>query len=161
VQPGEQFGGPARAPAARALPDLAMQALPSLAGQHVLVVDDEQDGRDFLALLLRQAGARVSLASNGAAALSLLENGGITVLISDLTMPGMDGYDLVKRLRGMSGGAQVPAIAVSAHVRADEAGAALSAGYDLHVGKPVDVAHLVTAIDALTNIRGSRTLQEP
>jgi signal transduction histidine kinase len=157
MQPGERFGEEPDT-TLRGVPDNDVQSLPSLVGQHVLVVDDEQDGRDFLALLLRQAGARVSLASNGTAALELLERGGITVLISDLTMPSMDGYDLARRLRELKGGAHIPAIAVSAHVRPDEASAALSAGYDLHVGKPVDVAQLVTAIDALTNIRGTRAL---
>ena len=127
----------------------------------VLVVDDEQDSREFLSLLLRQAGADVSVAPSGAAALRILQQGGITVLISDLTMPSMDGRDLVRQMRDNPATAQTPAIAVSAHVRPDEASAALAAGYDLHVGKPVDVAQLVTAIDALTNIRGSRTVQTP
>ncbi|MBA3270206.1 MAG: response regulator [Acidobacteria bacterium] len=78
-----------------------------------------------------------------------------SVLVSALTLPGMDGLELVTRIRATSEIIALPAIAMSAHVRPDEVTAALAAGYDLHVGKPVDVAQLVTAIDGLARIKPS------
>jgi signal transduction histidine kinase len=156
ARPNEHFD--ARDGAARAdrpVPPQSPASLPSLEGHHVLLVDDEPDGREFLALLLRQAGAKVSTSASGEDGFQQLEQGGVTVLVSDLRMPGMDGLDLVRKVRTLKDGWQLPAIAVSSNVRADEAAAALSAGYDLHVGKPIDVAQLVTAIDALAGIKAA------
>ncbi len=75
------------------------------------------------------------------------------MLVSDLAMPDIGGGELVRRVRATPATAALPAIALSAHVRSDEATAALAAGFDLHIGKPVDVAQLVTAIDALARIK--------
>jgi CheY-like chemotaxis protein len=156
ARPDEQFDnrdGVARAD--RPVPPQSPGSLPSLAGHHVLLVDDEPDGREFLALLLRQAGANVSTSASGEDAFQRIEKGGVTVLVSDLRMPRMDGLELIRNVRTLKDGWHLPAIAVSSNVRADEAAAALSAGYDLHVGKPIDVAQLITAIDALAGIKAA------
>jgi CheY-like chemotaxis protein len=65
-------------------------------------------------------------------------------------MPKVDGLELIRTLRQRPKGARVPAIALTAHVRTEQAQAALAAGYDLHVAKPVDIVQLATTIDALT-----------
>ena len=119
----------------------------------MLLVDDERDNLEFLGLLLRQVGAEVSLVQSGPAALEILRNRDVTVLVSDLEMPGMNGLDLIRTIRAAPETAAIPAIALTAHVRADQANAALDAGYDLHVAKPVDIIQLATAIDALAGLR--------
>jgi len=151
VQPGEDYTG-ASGSAERVAASLEPQALPSLAGQHVLLVDDEAEQREFMGLLLRQSGAEVSLASSGATALALIRGGTVTAVVSDLEMPGMDGLALIRQVRA-DGLTALPAIALTSHVRTDEARAALDAGFDLHVSKPVDIAQLITAIDALSGVR--------
>jgi hypothetical protein len=104
-------------------------------------------------MLLQEAGAKVSLARSGLEALDILDHADVDVLLSDLEMPNMDGYELARRVRESPKGRHMPAIAVSAHVRPDEAAAALSAGFDLHVAKPVEAPQLVTAIDTLATFR--------
>jgi signal transduction histidine kinase len=149
---GEQpAGGPASAvrPVVGAVP----QALPSLGGRHILIVDDDAETLQFIGMLLQEAGAKVSLARSGLEALDILDHADVDVLLSDLEMPNMDGYELARRVRESPKGRHMPAIAVSAHVRPDEAAAALSAGFDLHVAKPVEAPQLVTAIDTLATFR--------
>jgi signal transduction histidine kinase len=129
--------------------------LPSLHGRHLLVVDDDEDTVQTIGALLRNAGARVSLATSGSAALEILQHEHIDVLLSDLEMPEIDGLELARRVRQLPKGRQMPVIAVSAHTRPDEAAAALSAGYDLHVAKPVEMPQLVTAIDTLASLKST------
>ena len=138
---------------AHRLANLSPERLPSLMGHHILLVDDDADTLEFLGLLLREAGATVSAATSAVAALELLDRSDISVLVSDVEMPDVTGFDLIQRVRRHAKGAHLPAIAVSAYVRPDQATAALAAGFDLHVGKPVDVGQLVTAIDALVGMR--------
>jgi CheY-like chemotaxis protein len=128
--------------------------LPNLEGRNVLVVDDEEDGLQFVGMLVEEAGARARLAKSGQAALDILAREDVDILVSDIEMPEMDGHELIRRIRATKS-RHLPAIAVSAHVRADETAAALAAGYDLHVGKPVDVSQLVTAIDTLLSLRST------
>jgi signal transduction histidine kinase len=142
-------------PASDAQLSLPQGALPDLDGRQVLVVDDEADNLEFLGLLLRQAGAHTHLARSGAAALQLLETHDVDIIVSDLEMPDMDGCEFLRQVQRRPGRARIPAIAVTAHVRAEQGRAALDAGYDLHVAKPVDVVQLATAIDALTSMRGT------
>jgi signal transduction histidine kinase len=144
---GDQAGRPSQR-----LPP-PMVPLTSLAGQHVLLVDDEADSLEFMKLLLQQSGATVSTATSGKEALELLDHADVSVLVSDLAMPEMDGCSLIQRVRKHPKGAFLPAIAVSALVRSDQAQAAVSAGFDLHVGKPVEITQLTTAIDTLVSLR--------
>jgi CheY-like chemotaxis protein len=149
---GEQAAGSPES-AVHPVAGATRQPLPGLAGRHVLVVDDEGDTLQFIGLLLQESGATVSLAKSGAEALDILDHVEVDVLLSDLEMPTMDGFELARCVRESAKSRHLPAIAVSAHVRPDEAAAALSAGFDLHVAKPVDVSQLVTAIDTLVALR--------
>jgi signal transduction histidine kinase/ActR/RegA family two-component response regulator len=115
-----------------------------LAGLRVLVVDDQSDARELIARILRDRLAEVWTAQDVASALALLARERFDVLISDIGMPGRDGYDLIREVR--SKGNTLPAIALTAFARAEEKKRALDAGYQTHLAKPVDPAQLARAI---------------
>ncbi len=120
----------------------------ALGGVRVLVVDDQPDARELLALVLGQAGAEVLTAATAAGALELLERDEVAVLVSDVGMPGEDGYSLVGRVRALTGGrsARIPAVALTAYASDEDRQCALDAGFDVHVIKPVEPAVLVSVI---------------
>jgi PAS domain S-box-containing protein len=117
-----------------------------LAGLHVLVVDDEADARDLARLAFEQAGARVSVASSAREALATMDRGRVDVLVSDIGMPGANGYVLLESVRARGADAQVPAIALTAYARLEDRERALKAGFQLHVPKPIDPLRLVRAV---------------
>jgi PAS domain S-box-containing protein len=124
--------------------------LPSLAGVHALVVDDEVDARDLIQRILRNQGATVTVASTGDEALRLLRTSPPDVLISDIGMPDMDGYQLIRQIRSTEPkGRRLPALALTAFARAEDRKKALLSGYQSHVAKPVDMAELVIVIAGL------------
>ena len=131
---------------------LAADPPPSLSAHHVLIVDHQRDGREFLGLLLRQLGATVSLAESNAAALAVLNQKEVAVIVSDLEPPEASGLDLIHAVRANPKSAGTPAIALTTHVRSEQADAALAAGYDLHMPKPVDIGQLAMAITALATL---------
>jgi signal transduction histidine kinase len=156
VRPGEKFE---EKPPPAVVPDTtSRQSLPSLRGHHVLVVDDDPELREYLRRQLEKAGAKVTLADTAENGLHLLRQRDVTVVVSDLEMPVTDGHELVRTMRKRMPNANLPAIAVSAHVRPEDAKAAIEAGFDLHLAKPVDMAQLVTAIDALSALRNQAEL---
>jgi protein-histidine pros-kinase len=120
----------------------------NLHGVHVLVVDDRADERELLAAILERHGARVSTADSARAALQILGDARPDVLISDIAMPDEDGYVLLRRVRGLAPaqGGGVPAVAVTAHARAEDRDRALAAGFQSYVAKPIDRARLLQAI---------------
>jgi signal transduction histidine kinase/ActR/RegA family two-component response regulator len=122
-----------------------------LDGLRVLLVEDEADARECLAAVLRERGARVIAVDSAAQALAHLEAEGADVLISDLAMPGEDGFSLIRRVRSRlrAGGGSVPALAVSAHVGPKERARAAVAGFDLYLAKPVEPGELVAAVGSL------------
>jgi CheY-like chemotaxis protein len=122
--------------------------LPSLSGLHVLVVDDEEDTRDLLAVVLRGQGAVVTAVATASEAMTTLGEGGIDVMVSDIGMPGEDGYTLMNRVRalGADQGGQVPAVALTAYARAEDRQRALVAGYQYHVPKPIEPGELVRMV---------------
>jgi PAS domain S-box-containing protein len=126
---------------------------PSLDGLRILVVDDEADARDLLAIRLQQCGADVITASSVEAALDLLTQLGPRpdLIVSDIAMPGEDGYSLMRRLRALETeqGGRIPAIALTAYNRTKDRVQALAAGFQLHVPKPVNVAELAHAIASI------------
>jgi PAS domain S-box-containing protein len=126
-------------------------------GISVLVVDDEPDGRELIALLLRDSGADVTVAGSATEALRALERARPTVLISDLAMPEVDGYELIRRVRSSPEGAGIAALALTAHASAEARATAFTAGFDTYVAKPVDPAELVAAVARL----GRRALPPP
>jgi PAS domain S-box-containing protein len=124
-----------------------------LLGLRVLLVDDQPDMLSFLAMELQRHGAQVATAGSVAMARRLLAERPPDVLISDIAMPGSDGYHLVHELREREAAARVehsiPAIALSALARTTDAEAALHAGFQRHLAKPVDIAELVHAVAEL------------
>jgi signal transduction histidine kinase/CheY-like chemotaxis protein len=130
-----------------------------LAGVHTLVVDDEADARDMLAVVLGQAGAEVTTAASSPEALTLLERHKVDVLVSDIGMPGEDGYSLIRKLRARPAerGGQVPAVALTAYARSEDRRRALTAGFQLHTPKPVNPHELVAVVKTLAGWRGKAT----
>jgi signal transduction histidine kinase/ActR/RegA family two-component response regulator len=140
--------GAAAARAAYAAP--AADAL-RLDGIRVLLVEDEPDTRGCLALALEQYGAEVVATGGAAEALEAFEKRGADVLLSDLAMPGEDGYSLIRRVRALPAerGGRIPAGALSAHVRGEERARAVLAGFDVHLAKPIEAAALAAAVRRL------------
>jgi signal transduction histidine kinase len=126
---------------------LAPGELP-LSGVGVLVVDDENDARDWLVRVLADAGAQVRAARSAAEALDAFDQAPPDVLLSDIGMPEVDGYALIRRIRALPDGqgGRTPAVALTAFARADDRQRALNAGYQLHIGKPVDEDELIAAV---------------
>lgn len=119
-----------------------------LRGLHVMVVDDEESVRELLALTLSKCGASVTLASSVQDALAHLPNLSPDVVVSDIAMPGMDGYEFIRKLRELvkPRGGELPVIALTACASGQDRDLALQAGFDRHLTKPVDPAELVHAI---------------
>jgi signal transduction histidine kinase len=128
-----------------------------LAGLSVLVLDDEADTRDLLATVLEQHGARVTAVPSVPEVLDALDRERFDVLLSDIGMPGEDGYSLIRkvRARGADRGGSLPAAALTAYARAEDRLRALSAGFQTHLSKPIDPAELVATIAALAGRQGS------
>jgi signal transduction histidine kinase/DNA-binding response OmpR family regulator len=123
----------------------------SLTGVHVLAVEDEPDALELIIRVLADAGAEVHGCSNAADALALLIGRRFDVIVSDLGMAGMDGYEFVRSVRALAAeqGGATPAIALSAFARSEDRQRAYRAGFQMHVAKPVDPAELITIISAL------------
>ena len=123
-----------------------------LDGLTILVVDDEPDTRDLLKQGLEYCGATVRLAGSAAEALTALDKDVPDILISDIGMPGEDGYDLIKQVRNLQAekGRSVAAIALTAYTRVEDRLHALRAGYDMHVPKPVELTELCAVATSLT-----------
>lgn len=131
-----------------------------LLGVHVLVVDDDDDSREMLEQLLVGAGAQLRTANSAKAALLALDEDVPDILVSDIGMPGEDGLSLIKRirLRGPTEGGVVPAVALTAYARGEDRAAALRAGFNSHVSKPVDPSEVIAVIASACGhfLRGSR-----
>ena len=124
----------------------------SLSGLRVLVVDDERDTRELVALMLTTCGAQVVSAGSATEALDQMERQRFDLLISDIGMPEMNGYDLISRIRqlGEEHGGRTPAVALTAYAGIDDRKRALAAGYEMHIPKPFVGAELITAAISLT-----------
>jgi PAS domain S-box-containing protein len=117
-------------------------------GLRVLLVDDEEDAREALRLILQQNGMVVTTAASAREAFDLVESVQPDVLLSDIAMPGEDGLSLIRRVRLLppTAGGLVPAAALSAYAGGEDRRKALLAGFQHHIAKPVDPAHLLTVI---------------
>jgi len=127
-----------------------------LAGIKVLVVDDEADARELVKHVLGECEAEVLTESTAAEALSLIEQHRPDVLLSDIGMPNVDGYELLRRVRMLciSRGGQLPAIALTAFARSEDRTRALRAGFLVHVAKPVEPSELVATVASVTGRTG-------
>jgi len=122
--------------------------LASLDGLRILVVDDEAEVRDLVATILRQSGAAVTTVRSVSEAIEAFSTVTPNIVVSDIEMPGEDGYSLIRKLRtgSLPAGRTVPAIALSAYAGPGDRMRALDAGFQLHVSKPVEPAELVAVL---------------
>jgi signal transduction histidine kinase/ActR/RegA family two-component response regulator len=125
--------------------------LQDLSQLHVLLVEDDDDSRDLFTAILMKCGARVTSTDSGERALKALETERPDVLVSDIGMPQMDGYSLIRRVRSLpvEGAKLVPALALTAYARSEDERHALEAGFQMHLAKPVDPIALAAAIGKL------------
>ena len=128
---------------------------PQLEGLHILVVDDDPDAQDLIKTILTQCQAVVKTAGSTDEALDIfLEPDGWRpeLLISDIEMPGADGYSLIREWRKFESqqGRRIPAIALTAYTRVEDRLRSLSAGFQMHVGKPIEPTELLTIVASLT-----------
>jgi CheY-like chemotaxis protein len=128
-----------------------------LKGIHVLAVDDDADALMLVAEVLQAADARVSTAASAEDALRLVEAEPPHVLVTDLGMPRVDGFQLIQRIREHPNPLvrRLPAAALTAYARSDDRVKALRAGFQIHLAKPIDPAELVTAVAALAQRFGA------
>jgi signal transduction histidine kinase/ActR/RegA family two-component response regulator len=140
-------------------PVVAGQAAPQgdLAGVKVLLVDDADDTLDVLQQILQHSGATIMAASNAGTALALLEREQPDVIVSDIGMPDIDGFELMRRIRRRTAGAggAIPAIALTAFTRQDDRRKAIQAGFDDYLAKPVEPGSLVAHIAQAVGQRGA------
>jgi PAS domain S-box-containing protein len=135
-----------------AAPRGADSAPERLDGVRVLVVDDRADERELFQAILASHGATVDVADSALAALDRLRQSPPAVLVSDIAMPDQDGYALLRRVRALPGAlGRIPAVAVTAHARAEDRALALQAGFQDYVPKPVEPARLVRAVRRLAD----------
>jgi PAS domain S-box-containing protein len=139
--------------APRADPSLRLQLEPpaALAGARVLVVDDEEDTREFVRMLLDRCRARVTVARNATEAFAALQRERPDVLLSDIAMPEEDGYRLIQKVRALPAdrGGRTPAVALTAYARSEDRTRALLAGFQNHVTKPIEPGELLAAVASL------------
>lgn len=124
-----------------------------LHGMKIVVVDDEPDARDVVKRLLEGCGAEVQVAANAAEAIELIRHHRPDLLVSDIGMPGEDGYSLIRRLRALPAedGGATPAIALTAYARSEDRVQALRGGFQLHAVKPVEPAELLAMVASLAS----------
>ncbi len=135
-----------------------LKRIPSLDGLQIMLVDDEPDNLQILNVVLAEHGAKVFAASSVAEALEALQCYQPDILVSDLAMPGEDGYSLISKVRASEAesGKQLLAIALTAYVRVEDRARALAAGFNMFVPKPVELNELITAIANLAESSASR-----
>jgi PAS domain S-box-containing protein len=140
----------------RAKPSIAQttasESMPSLEGLRILVVDDQEDTRSFLSVLLEKAGAHATTVPSAFHGFRLIQELKPDILISDIGMPDEDGFSFIKRVRTLTPhlGGRTPAIALTAFARSEDRVNVLRAGFQTHLRKPVDSIELVTVIAKLT-----------
>jgi CheY-like chemotaxis protein len=134
---------------------IPLKDLPRLDGVRVLVVDDQEEARLMIAQSLGERGAVVTAAASGREALALIEGAAFDALVCDVAMPDMDGYEVIGRLRALGASpemsylSRLPAIALTALARPEDRVQSLTAGFQMHVAKPVELAELIMVIAAL------------
>jgi CheY-like chemotaxis protein len=130
----------------------------ALQGLRVVLVEDDDDGRELVSLILRNAGASVESVASAAAGFDAICHNRPQMLVSDIGMPDEDGYTLMRRVRALESceGGDVPAIALSAFTRPEDRMQALRAGFTMHLGKPIHPIDLVSAMAQLAALMWRR-----
>jgi signal transduction histidine kinase/ActR/RegA family two-component response regulator len=136
--------------------------IPPLDGIRVWIVDDEENARKMLRAMLERKGAQVSTLGSAHEALSMLDEGTPQVLVCDVSMPGMDGYALMHeiRARGAERGGNIPAIAQTGYATREDRERAFSSGYQIFLGKPIDMDELIRSIARLAGSK-SKASRKP
>lgn len=116
---------------------------------HALVVDDVPDVTDMLSVLLMHAGWEVVTAASAAAALAAARESQFDIVISDIGMPAMNGYELARTLRAQPGYESIPMVAVTGYSMFDDRERSLAAGFNAHLTKPIEPRVLLDLIDTL------------
>jgi CheY-like chemotaxis protein len=129
----------------------------SLTGLNVLVIEDDQDTRDLIRRLLESHRAHVVVAATAPEALEVLQRDRPDMIVSDIGLPDVDGYELIRRIRGLDDAlAQTPAVALTAFARFEDRTRALAAGFNAHVAKPVEPSELVITVGSFANLIAAR-----
>jgi signal transduction histidine kinase len=128
-----------------------IKSSPMLKGLNILIVDDESDTRDLICTILGKCGAMVSAAGSAAEALEIIERWRPDILVSDIGMPGGDGYELIRKIRALTPekGGSIPAAALTAYAKAEDRERVLSAGFQVHLAKPIEPAELISIVASL------------
>jgi CheY-like chemotaxis protein/anti-sigma regulatory factor (Ser/Thr protein kinase) len=123
----------------------------SLAGLNVLVVDDEIDALELIKIFLETSGAQVSTAQSVAQALENIEQFPPDIIVSDIGMPGANGYEFIENVRRLAPekGGKIPAIALTAYARSEDRLEALRYGFQTHIAKPVEMNELIITVASL------------
>jgi CheY-like chemotaxis protein len=119
------------------------------AGQSILIVDDVADVTEMIALFLKHAGFEVTTANSAASALRLTADSHFDLIISDIGMPEMNGYELAESLRNRDDYSHTPLIAVTGYTEYDDRGRSLRAGFNAHLTKPINPSSLLEIISEL------------
>jgi signal transduction histidine kinase/CheY-like chemotaxis protein len=136
--------------------------LGDLSGVAILVAEDNDDARKLLATIFERCGATVEAAASVPAALGLLSHFRPDIIVSDIEMPGEDGYSLIAKVRAQeTPDGRVPAIALTAYTRSPDRVRALAAGFQMHMGKPVEPTELVAAVKSLLSTSRGRSSPMP
>jgi len=145
------IASPPELTAERTPPMLQRASAQSLAGLRILVVDDDPTAVDLNREILSQVGAEVRGCTSGAEALQLLQQWRPAVIVSDIEMPGLDGYTLLRQIRALAPdqGGKTPAVALSAYDRPEDRVRSLRAGFNFHVSKPVEPNELTAIVASL------------
>jgi CheY-like chemotaxis protein len=144
-------------------------ALRDLSGVNILVVDDDRDARELMARILTDCHAPVRTAASAREAFAMLQEQPPDLLITDLGMPEVDGFELLGWVRGLGRerGGNVPAIALTAFARSEDRLRALEAGFSAHISKPVEPGELIAAVAGIVGpsspllAEGARPRQDP
>jgi len=142
---------PAELAAERTPPTFQRASAQSLAGLRILIVDDDPTAVDLNREILSQAGAEVRGCTSGTDALQILQQWRPAVLVSDIEMPGLDGYTLLRQIRSLDPdqGGKTPAVALAAYDRPEDRVRSLRAGFNFHVSKPVEPDELTAIVASL------------
>jgi signal transduction histidine kinase/ActR/RegA family two-component response regulator len=157
--PGMSTDHPAVAPVERAaFASADRAAAPALDGLRALVVDDDPDTRDLLVEVLRTRGVQVTAVPSAADCLEALDHGVPDVIVSDIAMSGIDGFELIARVRErpVDRGGQVPAVALTAYARREDSERSLSVGFQAHLCKPVDMDELLITLAQISGRSAGR-----
>lgn len=126
-----------------------------LRGKRILLVEDETDALEMIELVLAEAGASVATASSSTAAIDHMKRGPFDIVVSDIGLPGMDGYTLAGELRQLArerGGSEPPMVAFTAFTDSSHRQRAVQAGFEAHIAKPVDPVALVNLVSRLLSM---------